>query len=222
MKKNKNNKIIFAVVILCCIGIFLYIPNMHIDKDDITPSQKDKVYVESNEIIQFSNNLLNDSEKAVFSFYSFYLDSVYLKDSIEDGVYPELTNEGFYQLDRKGYLKFLDESGYFSSQFYENEKSKFDKCDDVLKSISTDEAESFAELQLPDNSCSFVFSNSWIGGQGENLDTVEVLNSSVDEVNGISVVNAVIGFKYDDGYIAYSFPKVILLRKTDGSKISKI
>lgn len=203
-----------------CVAVFFFLLNRgEVDKTKSVINDLEST------VVNFSDKQLNEPEEVVLSFYKKYLSGVYLKDIFVDGVYPKLNPQGIYELDREAYIKFLDDSRYFSQQFYENQKPIFDKCDKMLAQLSTYETgsvESFEELTLPDGSCSFVFSNSWVGGQGENLDAVDILESSVDEINNMAVVKVAIGFKYENGYVPYSYPKVTLLKESDGWKISNV
>jgi len=129
-----------------------------------------------------------------------------------------LNSNGIYQLDTNEHLKFLNESLYFSDAFYESEIPVFEKCNDDLKTVTIQEVndsgtfpEEFADA------CDFVFYHQWVGGQGEELNTVDIVKSTVN--GDLAVVTTVIGNRE---FGPYSYPIVTLVKESNGWKISDI
>jgi len=73
----------------------------------------------------------NQPEKIVLNFYRWYLKNVYQKEMVESAE-VKLTTDSLYQLDASKHLAFLKKVGYFSSSFYENERSVYKACDSAL------------------------------------------------------------------------------------------
>lgn len=192
-KKAKKNYIIFIVLVIGMVLFFVFHDN-------------------------FKSKVLSEPEKVTLDFYQYYLRDIYKKyDSVESPS-AKLNSYGIYQLDPTEHIKFLNESGYFSPKFYENETPLFEKCDDDLKLVSVqevNEAGTFPEEFA--SACDFVFYHQWVGGQGEELNTVDIVKSEM--AGDMASVMVVIGNR-ESG--PYSYPIVTLKKESDGWKIIDI
>lgn len=193
---QKLSKIIYLVFALLVIGAAAFL--IFFEKD------KSKV--------------LNEPEKVTLDFYRYYLKDIYNTNDSVESPSAKLNSNGIYQLDTSEHVKFLNESVYFSSTFYENEIPVFEKCNEDLKTVTVEEVtdagtfpEEFADA------CDFVFYHQWVGGQGEELNTVDIVKSEVAQE--FAKVTVVVGNR-ESG--PYSYPIVTLKKEIGGWKISDI
>jgi hypothetical protein len=167
----------------------------------------------------FSQIKLNEPEKVVLSFYKWYLKDVYLKNIIEAPV-VKLTKDGIYQIDTTDYIKFLNQSDYFSIQFYKSEIAMFIACNKKLRDINPkqkEDAPCFPANLVKGHECDFLCYMAWTGGQGESLNTVGIVKSEVtaDSAKVITVLG-------DSISGPYSYPIVSLMNEHNKWKISRI
>jgi hypothetical protein len=161
----------------------------------------------------------NAPEKAVLKFYRWYLKDIYLKKSVES---PEvkLTRDSVYQIDATNHIEFIKRSGYFSSKFYPNEIPMFSACNKQLIKVNPKEvieSGGFPSAFVNGNDCSFLEYKVWTGGQGERLNTVDVVGSII--FGDSAEVNAVVG---DSLSGPYSYPRVSLFKEHNKWLISRI
>ena len=192
-KKAKRNYIIFTVIVIGMALFFVFHDN-------------------------FKSKVLNEPEKVTLDFYQYYLRDIYKKYYSIESPSAKLNSDGIYQLDPTEHIKFLNESGYFSPKFYENEIPLFEKCNDDLKAVSVQEVnESGTFPEEFASTCDFVFYHQWVGGQGEELNTVDIINSEI--IGNTASVTAVVGSR-ESG--PYSYPVVTLLSENGEWRISDI
>lgn len=169
-------------------------------------------------VISERDNELNPALVAL-KFYNWYLKEIYLKKSVES---PEviLNKDSVYELDPKAHIRFLNNSGYFSTKFYENEVGVFNSCNEKLKKISSREVEkqgySPSELVEGDDYL-FLTCMIWTMGQGETLNTAKVKSSKIEK----DIANVVIAIG-DSLSGDFSYSHVTLLKEKDKWKIAKI
>ena len=226
---EKSSKFIYSAVIVVIIlgGAVLY----HADKNSkqkilIHGKYLDPQSVALDYTVYNSNKALNEPEKVAYDFYQYYLTNIYGKNEKFEFPDDKLNNDGIYQLDLTEHIKLLNESGFFSPQFYENEKPEFNLCNEGLKTVSVKEVNDALFGQFPEHfvkngGCGFMRGYRWVGGMGETLDIVNVVKS---EISGdMAKVTVVIGQKEDDRYsYNYSYPVVTLLKEDGQWKISDI
>jgi hypothetical protein len=218
---SRKNKIIFSAVAILIVGgaiIYYAISNNH--QRILINGQ----YIDSQLVTTFGSiGASNDPEKVAIDFYQYYLTNVYGKNNQIAAPTVRLTG-GIYQIDPTQYLKFLNESGFFSSTFYQNELPKFDTCNKALKTITVKQVTDsggFPTDFVPGDACGFMSFNQWVGGQGEKLDTANVLNSKIN--SDMAQVTLVIGQKLDETYsYNYSYPTITLVRENGKWKIGGI
>ena len=162
---------------------------------------------------------LNSPESVALSFYNWYLKDIYLKKSVES---PELflNEDSVYVLDPRAHIKFLNESGYFSTKFYENEVKMFDSCNDKLSKINPHEVEDngyFPPELAGDDNCRFLECMIWTLGQGETLNTAKVKSSTIDKDSANVIITIGDTLAGD-----FSYSHVTLLKEKDKWKISRI
>ncbi len=167
----------------------------------------------------------NDAEKFAYYFYENYLENIYLKKPDQTHIGFSLGSKGYYELDSQTYDKFLLESDFFTKSFIEEEHKKIDFCNNSLKSVKVEEVKVSGAhpADFVDNgSCGFLFYFTWVGGQGESLNHVSVLKSTIKENN--ATVWMALGYKESNRKDSYdfSYPIVYLVKESNSWKIDKI
>ncbi len=157
----------------------------------------------------------NEAEQVVFNFYKWYLKDIYLSET-SDSPDLKITEDSIHQIDNTKFLKFLNESGYFSKEYYDSKIAKYNACDEVLKQKGK-------ELDFPQDAgkngeCDFLGYQIWTGGQGEVLNTVDIVSSTVNKDSAIVI--AVIGDSI--GNYLYSYPTITLLNENGKWKIRDV
>lgn len=155
---------------------------------------------------------LNDAEKLVLDFYVNYLATYYIKGGHEQ---PRIgfAKDGTYYLDTIDHIDFLKKLGCFSSKYYDNQLSMYNACRKELIKLKPGQADG-----PPDGDCSFMSWMIWTGGQGEELNTADIINSTIADSTAQVIV--AIGDSIDK-YI-YSYPRVELIKENGEWKISNI
>lgn len=158
--------------------------------------------------------------QVVFNFYNWYLKKVYNKanDKLSN---PNIirTKDSIYQIDSEIQLKELKETGFFSDDFFKNQLSIYSRCDVQLRQVKPKDVDkcgcSPTEF-VRNNDCAFLSYYTWIGGQGENINTVKIYK--IKTIGNLSKVTV----QLSDGQTLYSHAEVTLIRQNNTWKISKI
>ena len=155
---------------------------------------------------------LNEAEKVTLTFYETYLKNFYEGDGHETPVVG-ITTDSTYYLDTLDHIKFLDKLGCFSSEYYKNRTEVYNACRAELKKLNPGELDG-----PPDGDCAFMTFMIWTGGQGETLNTADILKSSITD----STAKVVVAIGDSIGKYIYSYPTVELIREDNKWKISGI
>ncbi len=156
----------------------------------------------------------------VLKFYTWYLHEFYLKKPVEA---PEIVlspDSSSYHLDPAEHLAFLKSSGYFSDKFYERELPACNACEAKLRSI---DARSILRAggspidPVDGRACAFLGWMPWTGGQGETLNTVNLVGA--DQIADSATVTIMLS---DSAAEPYSYPRVTLLKEKNAWKICRI
>jgi hypothetical protein len=139
-------------------------------------------------------NDLSDCERNVYDFYMWYLGNIYLKElpEIADGPNTVIVN-GQYAIDNK-YTNFLKQaSQYLSHSFVNREFERIRVCDSLLKTLEVDKEPVFYKWTEFSNEIQEKYFESfnsiyWVKGQGEQIDSVEIVSSSLQADTGNVIV----------------------------------
>lgn len=113
----------------------------------------------------------------VENFYKWYLENVYLTEEHDMPEFKEL-EAGYFQLDTTAYFEFLRSSGYFSEGFFDSERAAIEVCNSELRNIPSVEAQDYAIPSEGIFECRFMEYQRWVGCQGEQIKSVEMVSSS--------------------------------------------
>ena len=136
-------------------------------------------------------NTLDPVSIVVESFYRWYLDSVYENGTIN---FPDviITKDSIYKLDGTKYIALLNQSGFFSKQFIEEQKSLINECGNyLLTDKGRKEYREAGFMAVESKACDFMNYFPWIGGQGEEIHKVEIISSTIKENKAKVIVKAI-------------------------------
>lgn len=119
-------------------------------------------------------------ESFVESFYDWYFKNYYNK-SISNPNQPKFikNNEGKFILDTKGYANQLNEIAFLSSSYKKILLQKCEICSESMeRNLKNFDPEYDADFYLgksENQKCDFLWSDLWLSGQGENLNSIKVI-----------------------------------------------
>lgn len=128
---------------------------------------------DSKDEIDFINNVDNEAYEIIDNFFSWYIKEVYPENPqlYQIPEYKQL-NDSTYIFNAEDYGNLLQKVKFFSKEFILQETNKIKECNSVLKKTAWEYAPE-PEFNIPE--CNFLWSDRWIGGQGEFIDGYKIV-----------------------------------------------
>jgi len=169
-------------------------------------------------------NELSEPERTVYDFYIWYLGEIYNKKNKEVQSVPSIIIENNKYLTNNNYINFLNlASHYLSSSFLDREFERMRVCDSLLNTLVVDdEHPMYKYYEFSNEIVNKYFYNFshfyWVKGQGEQIDSVEIVSSSIDSITGNVFVNMI---TKPDNFIQFKL-NINVTKENDIWKIDKI
>ena len=158
-------------------------------------------------------------KEVALQFYNWYLKNIYSSPS------DKLSNPDIklinstYQIISEAQFERLRKTNFFSNEYYKNQTVIYNACNVQLSKVGIKQVEKCGcspTTFVESNECDFIGYYTWIGGQGETINTAKVIK--VETIGNLSKVTIRLSYYQT----AYSLSEVTLLKEDGNWKISRI